>query len=157
MKERREGITGRLVAVVWLLTALLPAAAEAQDKPPINRVKELMLAGKPAIGVICDLPSAQAMALLSQVGFDWLWLDMEHGALSIETVQLMVQATKGATTVPLVRVPWNHHWLAKPVLDTGAMGVIMPFVNTKEDAAAPWPGFVILRKAFADSSPPSRP
>ena len=136
MKERREGLTRRLVAVVWLLTALLPAAAEAQDGVNLNRVKELLLAGKPAIGAICDLPSAPATAILSQVGFDWLWLDMEHGAASIETVQLMVQATKGTPTVPLVRIPWNHHWLAKPVLDTGAMGVITPFVNTKEDAAA---------------------
>jgi 2-keto-3-deoxy-L-rhamnonate aldolase RhmA len=135
MKGRREGILGRLIAVICLLTALLPAA-QAQDRATINRVKELLLAGKPTIGAICQLPSAPAMALLSQVGFDWLWLDMEHGAVNIETVQLMVQATKGTPTVPLVRIPWNHHWLAKPVLDTGAMGVITPFVNTKEEAAA---------------------
>jgi 4-hydroxy-2-oxoheptanedioate aldolase len=114
----------------------LVTAAEAQDRPTIHRVKELLLAGKPTIGAICQLPSPPAMALLSQAGFDWLWFDMEHGAVNIETVQLMVQATKGTPTVPLVRIPWNHHWLAKPVLDTGAMGVITPFVNTKEEAAA---------------------
>lgn len=135
MNDRREGILSRLIIAVCLLTALLPAA-EAQDRPMINRVKELMQAGKPTIGPIVQLPSAPVAALLSQVGFDWLWIDMEHGAINIETVQLMVQATKGTSTVPIVRIPWNLHWLAKPVLDTGAMGVITPFVNTKEEAAA---------------------
>ena len=122
--------------MICLLASLLPEAAEAQDRAPLNRVKELLSAGKPTIGVICQLPSAPAITLLSQAGFDWLWLDMEHGAVNIETVQLMVQATTGTPTVPLVRIPWNHHWLAKPVLDTGAMGIITPFVNTKEEAAA---------------------
>ncbi len=135
MSDRKEGMLARLIIALCLLTALLPAA-EAQDIAKINRVKELMQAGKPTIGPIVQLPSAPVAQLLSQVGFDWLWIDMEHGAINIETVQLMVQATKGTPTVPIVRIPWNHHWLAKPVLDTGAMGVITPFVNTKEEAAA---------------------
>jgi len=46
----------------------------------------------------------------------------------------MIQATKGTDTVPIVRVPWNLHWLAKPILDMGAMGVIMPSVMTPEEA-----------------------
>lgn len=134
MNHRKHAVLSRLMIAVCLLMALLPAA-EAQDKPMINRVKQLMQAGKPTIGPIVQLPSAPVATLLSQAGFDWLWIDMEHGAINIETVQLMVQATKGTPTVPIVRIPWNLHWLAKPVLDTGAMGVITPFVNTKEEAA----------------------
>lgn len=134
MNHRKDAVLSRLMIAVCLLMALLPAA-EAQDKPMINRVKQLMQAGKPTIGPIVQLPSAPVATLLSQAGFDWLWIDMEHGAINIETVQLMVQATKGTPTVPIVRIPWNLHWLAKPVLDTGAMGVITPFVNTKEEAA----------------------
>lgn len=134
MNNRKKGILSRLLIGLCLLTAL-PPVAEAQDRP-MNRVKELLRAGKPAIGPIVQLPSAPVAALLSQVGFDWLWLDMEHGAINIETLQLMVQATKGTSTVPIARIPWNHHWLAKPVLDTGVMGVITPFVNTKQEAEA---------------------
>lgn len=134
MNHRKDAVLSRLMIAVCLLMALLPAA-EAQDKPMINRVKQLIQAGKPTIGPIVQLPSAPVATLLSQAGFDWLWIDMEHGAINIETVQLMVQATKGTPTVPIVRIPWNLHWLAKPVLDTGAMGVITPFVNTKEEAA----------------------
>lgn len=136
MNKLCAGVLGRSIAVICLLTALLSQPAAAQDRAPLNRVKESLSAGKPTIGVICQLPSAPVITLLSQAGFDWLWLDMEHGAVNIETVQLMVQATTGTPTVPLVRIPWNHHWLAKPVLDTGAMGIITPFVNTKEEAAA---------------------
>ena len=108
----------------------------AQERTSINRVKELLQAGGTTIGPIIQIPSASVVALLSQAGFDWLWLDMEHGPIGIETVQQMIQATKGTSTVPLVRIPWNHHWLAKPVLDVGAMGVITPMVNSKEEATA---------------------
>ena len=108
----------------------------AQERTSINRVKELLQAGKPTIGPIVQIPSAPVAALPSQAGFDWLWLDMEHGPIGIETVHQMIQATKGTPTVPLVRIPWNHHWLAKPVLDVGAMGVITPMVNSKEEATA---------------------
>jgi 2-keto-3-deoxy-L-rhamnonate aldolase RhmA len=105
MNKQSAGILGRFIAVICLLAALLSEAAEAQDRAPLKRVKELLSAGKPTIGVICQLPSAPWITLLSQAGFDWLWLDMEHGAVNIETVQLMVQATTGTPTVPLVRIP----------------------------------------------------
>lgn len=107
-----------------------------QGKPFINRVKELLRVGKPTVGAIMHLPSAQAAIALAHVGFDWLWIDMEHGGLNIETVHMMIQATTGTNTVPIVRVPVNHEWLAKPLLDVGAMGIAIPMVNTKEEALA---------------------
>jgi 4-hydroxy-2-oxoheptanedioate aldolase len=110
--------------------------AGAQEKPLLNRVKEMLQTGKVTIGPIVQIPSGPVASLLSRSGFDWLWIDMEHGGISIETTQLMIDATKGSPTVPLVRIPWNHHWLAKPVLDAGAMGVVTPLVNTKEEAAS---------------------
>jgi 2-keto-3-deoxy-L-rhamnonate aldolase RhmA len=58
---------------------------------------------------------------------------MEHAALNLETAHRMIQATQGTETVPIVRVGWNLHWLAKPVLDMGAMGVIMPQVSSKQE------------------------
>jgi 4-hydroxy-2-oxoheptanedioate aldolase len=59
---------------------------------------------------------------------------MEHAALNLETAHRMIQATQGTETVPIVRVAWNLHWLAKPVLDMGAMGVVMPQVSSKQEA-----------------------
>ena len=65
---------------------------------------------------------------------DFVWIDMEHNALTLETVQGHIMATKGSETVPLVRVPWNDPVLIKPVLDIGAAGVIVPFVRSAEEA-----------------------
>jgi 2-dehydro-3-deoxyglucarate aldolase/4-hydroxy-2-oxoheptanedioate aldolase len=65
---------------------------------------------------------------------DFVWIDMEHAPLSIETVQAHVMATKGSATTPLVRVSWNDPVIIKPVLDIGAAGVIVPLIRTAEDA-----------------------
>jgi 2-dehydro-3-deoxyglucarate aldolase/4-hydroxy-2-oxoheptanedioate aldolase len=64
---------------------------------------------------------------------DFVWIDMEHNALSLETVQAHIMATKGSDTASLVRVPCNDPALIKPVLDIGADGVIVPQVRSAED------------------------
>ena len=64
---------------------------------------------------------------------DFVWIDMEHNPLSLEAVQGHLLATKGTSTTPIVRVPWNDPVLIKPVLDIGAAGVIVPLVRTAED------------------------
>ncbi len=108
----------------------------SQQVQPVkaNRVKELLRAGKPALGAVVSLPCAPAAQVLAQAGFDWLWIDMEHGPINLETAHGMIQATQGTETVPVVRVPWNLHWLAKPVLDAGAMGIVFPFITAKQGA-----------------------
>ena len=67
---------------------------------------------------------------------DFVWIDMEHTTLSLESVRAHVMATKGSETATLVRVPWNSPVLIKPVLDLGANGVIVPMVRSAEEAAA---------------------
>src|SRR5260370_41070190 len=64
---------------------------------------------------------------------DFVWIDTEHNALSLETVQAHIMATKGSDTASLVRVPSNDPVLIKPVLDIGADGVIVPQVRTVDD------------------------
>jgi 4-hydroxy-2-oxoheptanedioate aldolase len=65
---------------------------------------------------------------------DFVWIDMEHTGLSLESVQGHIMATKGSNTAPLVRVRWNDAALIKPVLDIGAAGIIVPMVRSREDA-----------------------
>ena len=119
---------------ILLFVAVSPACAQQVQKITSNRVKALLKAGKPALGVVMTLPSPLAVEILAQAGFDWMWIDLEHTALNLETVHRMIQATQGTETVPIVRVSLNLHWLAKPVLDMGAMGVIMPQVSSKQEA-----------------------
>src|SRR5258708_36550935 len=64
---------------------------------------------------------------------DFFWIDAEHNALSLETIQLHLMATRGSEAAGIVRVPWNDPVLIKPVLDIGADGIIAPFVRTAED------------------------
>lgn len=64
---------------------------------------------------------------------DFVWIDMEHNALTLETVQAHLMATRGSDTAALVRVPWNDPVLIKPVLDIGADGVVVPLVRTAAD------------------------
>jgi len=61
---------------------------------------------------------------------------MEHGPIDIATVHAMVAATRGTEATPIVRVPWTEHWLVKPVLDTGAMGINFPMISSVELARA---------------------
>jgi len=67
--------------------------------------------------------------------FDFLWIDMEHNALSLEAVQGHLMAAKGSRTLPLVRVPANDPIVIKRVLDIGAAGVIVPMIRTAQEAA----------------------
>jgi 4-hydroxy-2-oxoheptanedioate aldolase len=100
----------------------------------INPLKARLDAGKPAVGVLVTMPSAHTAQVLAHAGFDWLFLDMEHGPIGIESVHAMITATTGTRAAPIVRVPWNVHWLAKPALDAGAMGIIFPMIRSAAEA-----------------------
>jgi 4-hydroxy-2-oxoheptanedioate aldolase len=65
-----------------------------------------------------------------------LIVDCEHGPISAETAQAMITATAVSSCVPLARVPWNLPWLAKPLLDSGALGIVFPLIRSPEDARA---------------------
>ena len=101
-----------------------------------NHLKELLRGNRPAIGAIIQIPSAPLANLLAQVGFDWLLIDTEHGPIDTETVHVMIRATSGVNVTPTVRITQNLDWLAKRVLDSGALGVMFPNVNSGQEALA---------------------
>lgn len=102
----------------------------------INPLRRKLRAGSPAFGTLVSMPSPQLVQLLAGAGFDWLIIDMEHGVIGIESAQAMINATAVSGCVPLVRVAWNVHWLAKPALDAGALGIVVPMVRSAAEAAA---------------------
>jgi 4-hydroxy-2-oxoheptanedioate aldolase len=103
---------------------------------PINPLKARLAADRPAVGLLVSMPSVHATQVLCACGFDWLFFDMEHGPIGIESAHAMIAATNGTRTAPVVRVPWNVPWLMKPVLDAGAMGVIVPMIRSAAEAEA---------------------
>lgn len=94
-----------------------------------NPVKELLRNGQPAIGIVITVNSVEVAAQAAALGFDFLWLEMEHSPMTLETVRNIVLATRGLPAIPLARPPVNELWTAKRVLDTGVLGVIFPFTS----------------------------
>lgn len=100
-----------------------------------NPVKAKLKAGKVSVGTWIGIGHPDITERLADLGFDWLTFDIEHSPLSLETVQTMMQSMSFTDRcVPLVRLRWNDIVLIKRVLDIGAYGVIVPMVNTREEA-----------------------
>lgn len=71
-----------------------------------------------------------------EIGFDFVWIDAEHVALDPETVSLHIGALRAFDCAPFVRVQWNDWGIIKPVLDMAPAGVIIPMINSAEEAEA---------------------
>jgi 2-keto-3-deoxy-L-rhamnonate aldolase RhmA len=96
--------------------------------------RERLLRGDRLIGTLLSLPSPELVEIASDAGFDWLFLDMEHGGLEAADVLRMVRAARDPCAC-LVRVPENREMWIKKALDSGASGIIVPHVNSAEEAA----------------------
>jgi 2-keto-3-deoxy-L-rhamnonate aldolase RhmA len=99
-----------------------------------NPLKEKMRRREAVIGTFIEIGHPDVTEWLSRVGFDWLLLDAEHSPLDFETLQLMMQTMNGTSCVPIVRPQWNDPVVIKRILDLGAYGVLIPWVNSKEEA-----------------------
>ena len=97
--------------------------------------RERLAAREPLLGTILTLPSPEAAEIFADAGFDWLFVDMEHGLLDFTAVQRVVQATAGRCAC-IVRVPSNEAIWINKALDTGAAGLIVPHVDGAEQARA---------------------
>jgi 2-keto-3-deoxy-L-rhamnonate aldolase RhmA len=97
-------------------------------------LKEKLASGQPLIGTWISLGHPDVAEIFSQIGFDWLLFDMEHGPLGLEVVHRLMQAMSTPGAVPLVRVARNDAVLIGQVLDAGAHGVMIPFINNADDA-----------------------
>lgn len=100
----------------------------ADFKKRLNNLENLF-------GVLTTLPSAETAELMSRVGYDWLWIDLEHGAIDWPTAQVMAMAV-GDKCASIVRVPANDPTLIKRTLDMGCDGVVIPMVNSAAEAEA---------------------
>jgi len=88
---------------------------------------------KPMIGTIFSMGAPQVAEMISDAGFDWVMIDMEHSTLSLDSVQVALQVL-GDDIIKIVRVPGNDEIWIKRVLDTGCDGILVPMVNNSEDA-----------------------
>jgi 2-keto-3-deoxy-L-rhamnonate aldolase RhmA len=85
------------------------------------------------LGTLLTLPSADLAEVLALTGLDWLFVDLEHSTMDAGAAQAILQAVAGRLDC-LIRVPLNDEVWIKKALDTGATGIIVPQVNTVEEA-----------------------
>ncbi|WP_310557788.1 aldolase/citrate lyase family protein [Flavobacterium sp.] len=87
-----------------------------------------------SIGSWLTIPHQSVIEILGSAGFEWLTIDLEHAAISIETVMNLIGHIQGNGMQALVRVSKNEEVVIKRVLDAGADGVIVPMIKNKEEA-----------------------
>lgn len=97
---------------------------------------ELVAERRPAYGGWCMVPSPLTAEVVSASGVDWLCIDLQHGLIGEESMRPMVQAAAIRRTPVIVRVPWNEPAAIMRALDAGADGVIVPMVDTAQEARA---------------------
>ena len=99
-----------------------------------NPVKQKLRSGQPSFGTWLSLGDLYATRVLARMGFDWLTLDIEHSAIDWSQATMIFAAVADAGCVPLARVPEGSHHYIKRVLDAGAWGIVVPMVDTVEQA-----------------------
>ncbi len=101
----------------------------------VNHALERLQAGELALGVgLRQARTVDTGKIMRSCGFDWLFVDMEHNTMSIDTAVQICVAAQDAGITPLVRVPGFQHFHASRVLDGGAQGIVVPHVDTVEIA-----------------------
>ena len=101
-----------------------------------NAFKEALKAGRPQIGLWLGLTSSYSAELLAGAGFDWLLIDGEHAPNTLQTTLQQLQSMAAYPVAPVVRPAWNDAVQIKQILDTGAQTLLVPMVQSAEEAAA---------------------
>lgn len=101
-----------------------------------NAVKRQLQSGQPALGTWLSIADATSAELMAAIGWDWLVIDMEHGPITLDDAGALVTAVRASGGTPFVRAAWNESSQIQRALDLGAYGILVPVVNTPEDARA---------------------
>jgi 4-hydroxy-2-oxoheptanedioate aldolase len=99
-----------------------------------NPVTDKLRSGEPAVGSWLGLCSPVAAELMANIGWDWLVIDAERSPVGFDTMVNCFRAIQLGGAVPMARVPWNDTIWIQRTLDAGAMGLVVPMVNTRADA-----------------------
>jgi 2-keto-3-deoxy-L-rhamnonate aldolase RhmA len=118
-----------LLASLALIAANLTAQA---PKKMLNTVKQKLAEGKQVVGGTVSVPDPDTYCAMANSGFDFLWIEMQHSPLSYQDVAHMIMACKGAPGIPFVRVPDATEGDIQKATDMGALGIILPMVESVE-------------------------
>ena len=103
---------------------------------PKNRFKAALKAGQRQIGVWCSIPDPNNIELLANCGYDWLLIDTEHTPIESTEAVALLRAAEPYPTTPIVRPGWNDMVDIKRLLDGGAQSLLIPYVQSADEARA---------------------
>ncbi len=98
----------------------------------MNKLREKLNSGKTAIGSHISLSDSSVTEIMGDMGFDYLWIDMEHTSMSREDLRNHLVAARATGVSPIVRIPEVSQVQAKPILEMGPEGIVFPQVNSYE-------------------------
>ena len=100
-----------------------------------NPARARLERGELSLGVgVRAARTADIAKMMKSCGYDWLFIDLEHGTMSLEFASTISVAALDTGIAPIVRVPFMQHHMATRALDGGALGIVMPHVDTPEQA-----------------------
>ncbi len=101
---------------------------------PLNTFKKALADGETLFGCWMSLAEGITAEILGGAGYDWLLIDGEHSPNDIRSIRDQLVALKGSPSHPVVRVPIGETWIIKQVLDAGAQTILVPIVETADQA-----------------------
>jgi 4-hydroxy-2-oxoheptanedioate aldolase len=124
------------LAILFASAAAPGGQDSAKPSRIYNTVKQKLAEGKQVIGGTVSLPDPDLYCAMANAGFDFTWIEMQHSPLTYQDVARMIMACRGAPAVPFIRVPDATEGDIQKATDIGALGNILPMVDTVEKAAA---------------------
>jgi 4-hydroxy-2-oxoheptanedioate aldolase len=101
-----------------------------------NTVKQKLAEGKKVVGGTVTTSDPDIYCAMANAGFDYLWIEMQHSPLTYQEVARMIRACKGAPAIPYIRVPDATEGDIQKATDIGALGIIIPMVESVEKVKA---------------------
>lgn len=128
----------RLIAIT-LVCLVIASMAYAQENGStstriFNTVKQKLAEGKQIVGGTVSSSDPEIYCAMAKSGFDFLWIEMQHSPLTYSEVARMIWACRGAPAIPFIRVPDANEGDIQKATDIGALGIILPMVETLEKA-----------------------
>jgi len=121
-----------LLALTLTLTST-PLAAQSSQVPIFNTVKEKLARGEQVVGGTITTPDRDVYCAVANAGFDFMWIEMQHSPLTYSQVADMIWACRDAPAIPFIRVPSATEGDIQKATDIGALGIIVPMVDTVEE------------------------
>src|ERR1700730_7283070 len=128
--------TAICLAFCWLTLA---RAQTPSPKTPVhlyNTAKQKLREGKQIVGATFFCPDPNMYCAMANAGYDFMWIEMQHSPLTFEDVGRMIWACRGSSAMPFIRVPDATESDIQKATDLGALGIIVPTVDTVEKAQA---------------------